>query len=475
MKEKRVFCLAVAIGLVYITACYGCSKIAPASNDLPLKELTGSSVILGRPTDHSVTISALFDNETEVSWEYGADSLNPGHFSATFMAEQNIPFEMVLDDLRPDTRYYYRARFRQGASDGWSREPYFRTFHTMRLPGKEFVFTVESDEHLYDKKGGRGIYKICLDNQAADKPDFMLSLGDIFGDDHYPYDITSEEIDFLHRQYRPFLSRICHSVPLFICLGNHEGENDFFMNQNPPDNLAVRSTLARKKYFPNPFPDSFYSGNDTNEPYGIGRPGNYYSWNWGDALFVVIDVYRYQNSSSGKPKGWDWTIGAGQYDWLKKTLENSRARYKFVFAHHLSGQGRGGANIARYFEWGGFEQDGITYGFPERRPGFEKPIHNLFVENNVSIFFQGHDHVFAREQLDGVTYQTVPMPSDSTYQIGILANGYAFASDVVGGTGHLRVTVSQSGARVDFVKAVLPADENSENINRNVAFSYSIQ
>ncbi len=303
----------------------------------------------------------------------------------------------------------------------------------------------------------------------------MLSLGDIFGDDHFPYDITSQGIDYLHQQYRPYLGAICHSIPLFICLGNHEGENDFFMNQNPPDNLAVNGTLARKKYYPNPYPDGFYSGNNANESCGIGQPENYYSWTWGDALFVVLDVYRYQNPSTNKPGGWDWTIGEGQYHWLKSTLENSNSKYKLVFAHHISGQGRGGKTLAGFFEWGGYEKDGLTYGFPAKRPGFEKPVHRLFADNKVNIFFQGHDHVFAHEELEGVTYQTLPMPADSTYQIGIVANGDAFTSDVFGGAGHLRVTVSTSGIKVDFVQAYLPADEIGETKNRQVAFSYTVQ
>lgn len=50
------------------------------------------------------------------------------------------------------------------------------------------------------------MYNVTLGNEAADKPDFMLSLGDIFGDDHYPFTITSGGLDSLHRDYRPFLA-----------------------------------------------------------------------------------------------------------------------------------------------------------------------------------------------------------------------------------------------------------------------------
>ena len=62
--------------------------------------------------------------------------------------------------------------------------------------------------------------------------------------------------------------------------------------------------------------------------------------------------------------------GRQQYDWLKQTLENSDAKYKFVFSHHVlagspraisgtpAGYVRGGAEAAAYFEWGGKNADG---------------------------------------------------------------------------------------------------------------------
>jgi len=437
--------------------------------------ISGFSEILGRPEANSVALSIMFDKQTEVYWEYGT---SPGSYSMkteTVIVPKDQPVEYDFISLNSNTKYYYRTRYRDTGSGDSFAATTEHSFHTQRTPGSAFTFTVEADEHLYDKKGVKSIYQVCLGNQALDNPDFMISLGDIFGDDHNPETITSQEINYLHKQYRPYLGTICHSVPFYVCLGNHEGENDYYMAITPPENLAIKSTLSRKLYYPNPYPDSFYSGNTDNEPYNIGNPENYYAWTWGDALFVVLDVYRYENSSSPKPQGWDWTLGKTQYEWLKRTLENSTAKYKMVFAHHVRGQGRGGITNARYFEWGGYEQDGVTWGFSAKRPGWEKPVHKLFVDNKVNIFFQGHDHVFAHEVLDGVTYQEVPMPSDSTYQIGILANGAAYTSDVYGGTGHLRVSVSESGLKVDFIQAYLPADEGGSQLNRKVAFSYNIK
>ncbi|MDD4554782.1 MAG: metallophosphoesterase [Bacteroidales bacterium] len=430
--------------------------------------------ILGRPTNHSVTVSVLFYQQEEFYLEYG---LQPGNYTQSTTSISNVPgtpVEIEINGLSADNRYYYRTRYRQpGMGSYLAGEEH--SFHTQRAKGSLFTFTVEADEHLYDKKGNRNLYKICLANQAADQPDFMFSLGDIFGDDHEPYTITSQEVKELHRQYLPFLGEVCHSVPFYVCLGNHEGEFNYYLLQNPHDNLAVWSTLWRKFYYPNPFPNDFYSGNTDQEPNGIGFPENYYSWTWGDAQFVVLDAYRYQCDTSAKPKNWAWTLGQKQYDWLKNTLEQSTSKYRIVFIHQLRGQGRGGVVNAPYFEWGGYEQNGTSWGFDSKRPGWAKPIHQLLVDNGVNILFHGHDHLFAHETLDGVVYQEVPMPSDSTYRIGMLANADAYVSDTIGGSGHLRVKITPECIKVDFVSAWLQADTASGmHRNREVAFSYSV-
>ena len=59
-------------------------------------------------------------------------------------------------------------------------------------------------------------FKLSLKKMLADKPDFMMTLGDIFGDDHNPFTITAGQLDSLHRAYRPFLGQLCHSIPFFI-------------------------------------------------------------------------------------------------------------------------------------------------------------------------------------------------------------------------------------------------------------------
>ena len=189
----------------------------------------------------------------------------------------------------------------------------------------------------------------------------------------------------------------------------------------------------------------------------------------------MLDVYRDQCDTSPKPKNWDWTLGLPQYTWLKNTLEGSTAKYKFVFAHHIRGQGRGGIQEAKLFEWGGLQSLTGTNTFATYRPGWAKPIHQLFKDTKVTIFFQGHDHVFAHEVLDSIVYQALPMAADSTYEIGMLANADSYVSDTVDGTGHVRVSVTPECVKVDYVKAYLPADTiTGVHKNKEIGFTYTI-
>ncbi len=431
------------------------------------------NVILGRPTDTSITASLLFYQSAIAYLEYGTQSGQYIKSTAQTSIGASQTAEITMMSLIPSTQYYYRVRYKSPVASSFLSSPEY-SFRTQRSKGESFTFTIEADEHLYDKKGVKSIYQLCLNNQAKDKPDFMISLGDIFGDDHFPTTITSEQLRVLHEDYRPFLGSICHSIPFYVCLGNHEGEMDYWIAKNPPNNLGINATLWRKYYYPNPFPNGFYSGNQDLEPYGVGNPENYYSWTWGDALFVVLDAYRDQCDTSAKPKNWEWSFGKPQYDWLKATLESSTAKYKFVFNHHTRGQGRGGVSTAKYFEWGGYNMNG-TYEFDKYRPGWGKPIHQLFVDNGVDIYFQGHDHVFAHEVLDGVVYQALPMPSDSTYMIGKLANADAYISDTLDGSGHIRVSVNPECVKVDYVKVYLPQDTLSgDHKNGEIGFSYTL-
>jgi hypothetical protein len=432
-----------------------------------------ASIVLSRPTDRSILVTLIPAESLQVYCEFGTARTVYAEHTEITQAPAQVPCAIPLTGLAPGTRYYYRLRYKPASGPQFlaSEE---HTFHTQRPRSMPYRFAIEADPHPYDKKGSHSLWPITLGNVLVDSADFLLDLGDTFGDDHNPSTITSEEVRQLHLDCRSYFGVACHSTPLMLCLGNHEGESGYYLLQTPPNNLGVYGTLWRKYYYANPVPDGFYSGNSTVEPFGMGTPENYYAWEWGDALFVVLDAYRYYTANA-KPRGWDWTIGKDQYDWFKRTLEGSAAKYRFVITHHTLGETRGGAGTSRLYEWGGYESDGTTWGFTANRPGWAMPIHQIMVKNRVTIYFQGHDHLFAKEEQDGIVYQEVPMPSDSTYIIGIRDNGDAYTGVTIAGSGHLRVTVSPESVLVDYVQAWLPTDEDATRKNRQVAYTYSVK
>lgn len=432
--------------------------------------------ILGRPTDNSITVQAFFDDSIDVFVEYGTTS---GAYTAQTTAQTfpgKSPVVIVLNGLQPDTKYFYRLKCRHtGVGIFVPRPEHY--FHTQRAKGSTFSFVVQADPHM-DNQTDTAVYARCLQNQLEDNPDFMIDLGDFLMTDKLKNAanvIPHDTIPYRCNLLRSYYEKACHSVPLFIALGNHEGEAGWNLN-GTPNNIAIWDAQERKKYFVNPSPNAFYTGDTTNVNY-VGQRENYFAWHWGDALFVVIDPYWYTNPKPDSLNGWRWTLGKVQYDWLKTTLENSNAKFKFVFSHQIIGgdpDGRGGVEYANRYEWGGDNLDG-THGFAANRPGWYKPIKNLLEENRVNIFFHGHDHFFGKQEKDCLIYQESPQPSHPNYTSTSYANDYGyFAGQILPNSGHIRVTVDGSQVKVEYIRAYKAASETSTRHNKDISATYFI-
>ena len=426
--------------------------------------------ILGRPTNNAVTMSILFDQKSEVYWEYGTSSGSYPQHTQTFTTVNDTALETDFANLISDTKYFYRTRYRPAGATGAFMTGTEHEFHTARPAGHSFSFAIEADPHL-DTNSNPASYSLTLQNVLDKHPDFLLDLGDIFMSEKLSQK-NQANITARHLLYRPYLGNVCHSVPLYLVIGNHEGENGWVLDGTSTC-LPVMASNTRKLFYPNPYPNSFYSGNVTPEPF-VGLRGNYYSWQWGDALFIVLDPYWYTLT---KP-GWGWTLGEAQYSWFKNVVTTSQARFKFVFCHHLVGgngnDGRGGSEFAGFYENGGENSDS-TWGFDLHRPGWGKSIHQLMTENNANIFFHGHDHCYARQEKDGLIYQEVPQPSSRNIS-NITGSQYGYTQGVLmPSRGYLLVTVTDSTATVDYIRTYLPNEATSAHPNGEVAYSYTIR
>ena len=422
------------------------------------------NIMLGRPGADSITVSLLAwrDMDAFVSYGESADAMTQRTAGIKLVAGE--PKHIAIEKLKPDTSWSYQLTYKLPGGEAVRDE--VRSFHTQRAPGSTFTFTTQADSHL-DTNTDVNVYQQTLANMRADKPDVMVDLGDTTMVDKFGSFYTRSETQYRAQRY--YFGQIGHSVPIYMTLGNHDGEK----GERPE--MAKWSVGMRKKFFPNPEPGGIYSGNTQPEP-GAGLLQDFYAWEWGSALFVVLDPFWYTAARGGEDN-WGATLGEAQYRWLTKTLATSKAPFKFVFIHHLVGglgrDARGGVKPAPYVEWGGRNADG-NEGFAQHRPGWAMPIHRLFVKNGVSILFHGHDHLFVKEELDGIIYQEVPQPGHPSGGTRS-AEEYGYTGVILGGSGHLRVTVSPQEANVDYVRSIVPGVTKDDVPNASVQHSYTIQ
>ena len=453
-----------------------------------------SNVILGRPTDSSVAISVLATEPQSAYLEYGTSKTALIKKTPVINLDASTPQVIEISGLKANTKNYYRLKFKKATDTSYASGK-INSFSTAKSAGKSFSFTVQGDTHpeRAGKMFNADLYTVMMGNVASQQPDFHILLGDDFSIDPLidKGQANQANVEGIYRTHRNWLSIAGASVPIYLVNGNHEQAAQYLLdgtNTNP----AVLAGNARLKYYPLPAPNKFYSGDSTEIP-NIGLPRDYYSWTWGDALFISLDPYWHSKnpvdnvagvsadtggdkggkSGGGSGKTTDlWSIGIGdeQYAWLKKTLETSKAKYKFVFSHHVLGTGRGGVEVSTNYEWGGNDPKGKST-FAKERPNWELPIHDLMVKNGVSIFFQGHDHIFVTQERDGLIYQSMPNPADDTFS---MFNESAYLTGTKApNSGHVRVTVAPTSATVEYFLAARTQDLSRKNLS--TAHSYTVK
>ena len=447
------------------------------------------SLVLGRVTDKSVTVSAVAKQDIEGFFEYGTAARSYSTKTGLLKFPAGKPVETVFAILQPNTQYFYRLQFRKPGETSFTARPECQ-FHTQRAVGGTFTFAIQGDSHPERPQMSEpNLYARTLLNAAKDKPDFYICMGDDFSVSPIR-EVNFDSVASRYTLQRPFLGLVAQSAPVFLLNGNHEQASLFnFAQADERHDVAIHAQNARNQFFPTPAPDGFYSG-DTEPLKTIGLRKDYCAWTWGDALFVILDNYWHSPAqvdsgfheeeaggknghAGGKQRDW-WgvTLGDVQYHWFKRTLEQSRAKYKFVFAHHVLGTGRGGVDECDLYEWGGRNKRGDDE-FAQHRPGWELPVHQLMVKHGVTIFFQGHDHLYCQQERDGLVYQEVPMPADHGYAT---YNADRYQSGVkLPNSGHLRVKVSQENVQVEYVRSFLPKDETTQNKTGSIAHVYTVK
>jgi 3',5'-cyclic AMP phosphodiesterase CpdA len=417
--------------------------------------------VLSKAKSTSISISLFAGATADFYIEFGT---SPGDYTQAVGETQTIlpavdpvsglaawtSRELKIKNLSQGTRYYYRLRARKaGLGGSYEAGPEY-SFMTRRSRGEHFNFSILSDSHIGTLEDPFGVVwdtgVQTLQNALAAAPDFFVVNGDEVCTDGGSLASKSMYDSFVrYARVRHFYGPLANEASIYLVLGNHDGEASY---QEYP--VPINSYTARQAFFYNPDSETY--------PFGGGPKENYFAWEWGDALFVCLDIFSYTGPERPKniePYGSAWHLGDEQLAWLELVLSYSQARWKFIFAHHIlaswekDGYGRGGAKYAH--DW----EQGI--------------IHQMMIDYGAQIFFYGHDHAFADGTADGVHYTLCakgvgvggpPWASDP-YFIDAYPDGFFEEK------GHINVAVGPRSVWVDLVRSSLDPE-----LNNDIIFSY---
>ena len=378
--------------------------------------------VVGPSTSSSFSIAVSATSAARAYIEYGYSKSAISGKSPIYKIAKGSSQSISISNLKASSLVYYKVKYAVGSSKSYSSliQRSVKTAPAQVLSSN--TFAIQADPHM-DENSSAAVYEGTLKQIVAASPAFLMDLGDIFMVDKLA-DKSEANIRSRFELMKGYYQKL-GDVPLKICLGNHDGELGY---------SKFNTKNYRKEYFPE----------QTGEL-------AYYSFTGPDQLHVVLDPFTY-TTKNPTANGWEWTLGKTQYDWLVETLKNSKEKHKFIYIHHLlvgDQTSRGGVEIALKNEWGGKNNDG-SFGFDTYRPGWGKPIHQLLIDHKVGFVFKGHDHLYVKQELDGIVYQTVPQPSHPGNKINVNQYGYTSGKGV-GGSGFIKVSTSGNVAKVDFV------------------------
>jgi len=247
--------------------------------------------------------------------------------------------ELDLKGLNVQTDYFYRVSSVNAESEKAASEIY--SFQTAVRNESSFAFVVIGDNRTYPERFAKVTARAW-----AERPNFVVNVGDVVTNGNVKEQWINE--------YLGPAADLMRRVPTYVAIGNHERNADWYY-----------------KYVSYP------------------KPENYYSFDYGNAHFSIIDSNNNLSPNSE------------QFNWLSKDLSRSKARWKFVFHHHPP--------------YSSDENDyGDTYKGKSKLGDMNvRQLVPLYEKNKVDIVWYGHIHDYERtwplrdgkvDQKRGVTY-----------------------------------------------------------------------
>lgn len=355
---------------------------------------------VGAVTGISAKIAFATPYNLDYQVAYGTDPNLGGASLSPLMQNQTGPLQAELTGLTLDTVYYYQLRWKEHNDEGSMLSSPIRQFRTARAEGRSFRFVITSDLH----HGARYNYRSVIENTLRPvltslNADFWVDLGDFVETDFAVY-WTQDHARGLHVGLMNGINRIAHSLPFIPIPGNHELINHYYGQPGAPSagrcldvqthGFAQYQGEARMLYYP------LYDHGETVSP----DYKTFFSWEWGDALFIALDPYLYTTTYPVKCLQSDgFTLGDVQTAWFTNLINYTTKKWIFVFIHQ-----NGGATSE---EWA----HGECYGRGGAQVAYNSMMWNEWINKILyrnSIVFQGHDHVFSTNTYEGLRFFTLP-------------------------------------------------------------------
>ncbi len=272
-----------------------------------------------------VTIWLMSDADARVTLDYWPAD-DPGRIARSrpvgATAASGRAVHILLDGLRPGTRYHYRVRL-----DGQAALPDDPALSFVTQSGdgraaRDFSLATGSCAYLSDPPDdGSGVgaraFRI-FETIAARKPDLMLWLGDThyFRDEDFEADVPARmNARWLATRRHPQLQRLLQTGQHYAIWDDHDfGPND------SDRSFALKSTSLElfRRYW-------------ANGSYGLAdAPGIFSKASYEDVDIFLLDDRYYRDDDSAPDTPGKTMLGTAQLDWLKRELRQSHATFKLI-------------------------------------------------------------------------------------------------------------------------------------------------
>ncbi len=293
-------------------------------------------------TQNSITVRWRTDIPTDTKVSYGLTTAY-----GTSIVDNNLTteHEILINSLQSSTKYFYKVGTSTQDLQGDS-ENYFMTAKSANTPQNNFRVWVTGDFGVGNSNQitVKNAYKNYVGRNPAN---FWIWLGDnAYG--------SGTDIEYTANTFIQY-PEVFKNTPVYPSIGNHDYAN-----------VGYQSSVALGTNFPyfNQFtlPTNAEAG---GTPSGTEK---YYSYNYGDFHFIVLDSYGSFNIPT-----------SAMYLWLKKDLEDNLQKWTVCYFHHPP-YTKGTHNSDIEIESVNMRQNIIP----------------LLESKNVDLVLAGHSHVYER-------------------------------------------------------------------------------